>query len=304
MKRKLVRGFLMCVMAGVVSFTSLCGGVNVYAADAVSAQAETDFLTKYGLEVTPNGKVTIPAAVCKSTYSVDDDNTGMARSYYWNSELRTDEVEDVEAYAVVNKDGFGINLPKDHVGMICAFNKDGSVAWQYGNVILETTDAILIDTDNAVWDKPIDEYIFMYCPLTNSFYEDFDEKITYFEGENLTFDDFSFIPRENMRFFKYDGVTKPLSQKITTASFKKTYKVSALKKKSVTFSLKAKAIGAQYFGYSVDVPKKLEKYITVSYDGKVTLKKGAKKGTYKIKITAYGSGAYKDATKTISIKVK
>ncbi len=306
MKRKVVRGFLMCVMAGVVSFTSLCGGVNVYAADAVSAQAEADFLTKYGLEVTPNGKVTIPAAVCKSTDSIGDDHYGgITKSYYFNSDLRTDEVEEAEAYVVVNKDGIGINLPKGHVGMICAFNKDGSVAWQYGNDIFETTDAILIDTSNVDhWSKPIDEYIFMYCPLTNSFYEDYNEKIVNAVGAKLTFDDFSFIPRENMRFFKYDGVTKPLSQKITTASIKKTYKASDLKKKKVTFNLKAKAVGIQYLHYSVDVPKKLEKYITVSYDGKVTLKKGAKKGTYKIKITAYGEGAYKDATKTISIKVK
>lgn len=297
MKRKLVRGFLMCVMAGVVSFTSLCGGVNVYAADAVSAQAETDFLTKYGLEVTPNGKVTIPAAVCKSSDPV-------AGSFYSMLDY-SDVVENVEAYAVVKEGGLGINLPKNHVGMIFAFNKDGSVAWYMGEWISDTTDGVLIDTSTVdSWGKPIDEYIFMYCPLTDSFWEDYYEKIVDAWDKQLTFDDFSFIPRENMRFFKYDGVTKPLSQKITTASFKKTYKVSALKKKSVTFSLKAKAIGAQYFGYSVDVPKKLEKYITVSYDGKVTLKKGAKKGTYKIKITAYGSGAYKDATKTISIKVK
>ena len=124
-----------------------------------------------------------------------------------------------------------------------------------------------------------------------------------FEGEKLTFADFSFIPRENMRFFKYDGVTKQLTQKITTANIK-TYKASDLKKKKVSFSLKAKATGSEYLHYSVKAPKNLKKYITVSDGGKVTLKKGAKKGTYKIKIKAYGQGAYKDATKTISIKVK
>ena len=143
----------------------------------------------------------------------------------------------------------------------------------------------------------------MFCPLTNSFYEDYADNIINFEGEKLTFDDFSFIPRENMRFFKYDGVTKQLSQKITTANIK-TYKVSDLKKKKVTFYLKAKATGSEYLHYSVEAPKNLKKYITVSDGGKVTLKKGAKKGTYKIKIEAYGRGAYKDATKTISIKVK
>ena len=297
------KSFIALVMAGVVALTSLCGGVNVYAADETVSQAEDDFLIQNGLEITPNGKVTLPAAVCKPLDSVDNGGF-MKPSYYFNSELRTDTVEDVEAYFVVKKDGCGVNLPKNHVGMISAFRKDGTVAWCYGNSIFETTDSILVDTNNVdSWGSPIDEYVFMFCPLTNSFYEEYKEKIINFEGEKLTFADFSFIPRENMRFFKYDGVTKQLTQKITTANIK-TYKASDLKKKKVTFYLKAKATGSEYLHYSVKAPKNLKKYITVSDGGKVTLKKGAKKGTYKIKIKAYGQGAYKDATKTISIKVK
>lgn len=299
MKKKLTA----LIMAGVVTLTTLCGGGNVYAADETSIQTEDDFLTKNGLEITPNGKVTIPAAVCKSLESADDSGV-MAPSYYFDSELRTDIVEDVEAYFIVDKNGCGVNLPKNHMGMIFAFRKDGSVAWSYGNSFYETMDSMLVDTNNVdSWGSPIDEYIFMFCPLTNSFYEDYEEKIINFDGEELTFNDFSFIPRENMRFFKYDGVTQQLSQKITTASIK-TYKVSDLKKKKVTFSLKAKASGAEYLHYSVVASKSLKKYITVSNSGKVTLKKGAKKGTYKIKIEAYGNGAYKDATKIINIKVK
>ena len=264
------------VMAGVVALTSLCGGVNVYAADETVSQAEDDFLIQNGLEITPNGKVTLPAAVCKPLDFVDNGGF-MKPSYYFNSELRTDTVEDVEAYFVVKKDGCGVKLPKNHVGMISAFRKDGTVAWCYGNSIFETTDSILVDTNNVdSWGSPIDEYVFMFCPLTNSFYEEYKEKIINFEGEKLTFADFSFIPRENMRFFKYDGVTKQLSQKITTANIK-TYKVSDLKKKKVTFNLKAKAKGSEYLHYSVETPKNLKKYITVSDGGKVTLKKGAKK---------------------------
>lgn len=297
------KSLIALVMAGAVALTSLCGGVNVYAADETVSQAEDDFLIQNGLEITPNGKVTLPAAVCKSLDSVDNDGF-MKPSYYFNSELRSDTVEDVEAYFVVKKDGCGVKLPKNHVGMISAFRKDGTVAWCYGNSIFETTDSILVDTNNVdSWGSPIDEYVFMFCPLTNSFYEEYKEKIINFEGEKLTFADFSFIPRENMRFFKYDGVTKQLTQKITTANIK-TYKASDLKKKKVSFSLKAKATGSEYLQYSVVVSNNLRKYIEVSDSGKVTLKKGAKKGTYKIKIMAYGNGAYKDATKTISIKVK
>ena len=300
MKKKLIA----LVIAGIVALTPFGGGVNIYAADETSTQVADDFLSKNGLEVTPNGKVTLPAAVCKSLDSVDKDSWSIKRDYYSDSKLRSDTVEDVEAYVVVKKDGVGVNLPQNHVGMIIAFGKDGSVAWCHGNNIFETTDNILVDTSNVdYWGNPIDEYIFMFCPLTNSFYEDYADKIINFEGDKLTFDDFSFIPRENMRFFKYDGVTKQLSQKITTANIK-TYKVSDLKKKKVTFYLKAKATGSEYLHYSVKAPKNLKKYITVSDGGKVTLKKGAKKGTYKIKIKAYGQGAYKDATKTISIKVK
>ena len=171
------KSFIALVMAGVVALTSLCGGVNVYAADETVSQAEDDFLIQNGLEITPNGKVTLPAAVCKPLDSVDNGGF-MKPSYYFNSELRTDTVEDVEAYFVVKKDGCGVNLPKNHVGMISAFRKDGTVAWCYGNSIFETTDSILVDTNNVdSWGSPIDEYVFMFCPLTNSFYEEYKEKM-------------------------------------------------------------------------------------------------------------------------------
>ena len=50
--------------------------------------------------------------------------------------------------------------------------------------------------------------------------------------------------------------------------------------------------------------KKLRKYISVNSKGKVTLKKGAKKGTYKVTVKYYGNRNYKAGTKTILIKVK
>ena len=49
---------------------------------------------------------------------------------------------------------------------------------------------------------------------------------------------------------------------------------------------------------------RMKKYIKVSKKGVVTLKKKAKKGSYKITITAAAKGNYKKATKTITIKVK
>ena len=48
------------------------------------------------------------------------------------------------------------------------------------------------------------------------------------------------------------------------------------------------------------------KKIKVSKAGKITVKKGLKKGTYKLRVevTAAGNNNYKPLTKTVSIKVK
>ena len=39
-------------------------------------------------------------------------------------------------------------------------------------------------------------------------------------------------------------------------------------------------------------------------NGKVTVKKGLKKGTYKVKVKAAGNKNYKAATKTVTFKIK
>lgn len=64
--------------------------------------------------------------------------------------------------------------------------------------------------------------------------------------------------------------------------------------------IKARAKGK--ITYTVNKGNK--KYISVSKKGKVTLKKGCKKGTYKIKITAAKTNKYDKAVKIITIKVK
>ena len=85
----------------------------------------------------------------------------------------------------------------------------------------------------------------------------------------------------------------------------KTIKAKTLKKKSIKVNLKAKADGNSKLTYKVTkYPKGMKKYIKVNKKGVVTFKKKAKKGTYKIRITAAASGKYKKTTKVISIKVK
>ena len=100
-------------------------------------------------------------------------------------------------------------------------------------------------------------------------------------------------------------------QKIDVAKkFQKTLTVkkSTLKKKQKTYKLGVKVNDGGMHGvvtYKVTkYPKKGKKYISVSSKGKVTLKKGAKKGTYKIKITAAKAGGYKKTSRTVTIKVK
>ncbi len=78
------------------------------------------------------------------------------------------------------------------------------------------------------------------------------------------------------------------------------YKASALKKKGASFNISAKAKGK----VSYKITKGSTKNIKVSSKGKVTLKKGCKKGTYKIRVTALATSTYQKATKTITIKVK
>lgn len=78
------------------------------------------------------------------------------------------------------------------------------------------------------------------------------------------------------------------------------YKAKNLKKKKEVFAIGAKA--KTKLTYSI--PSKAMKYVSVSSSGKVTLKKGCKKGTYKITITALQTKQYTKATRQVTIKVK
>ena len=73
---------------------------------------------------------------------------------------------------------------------------------------------------------------------------------------------------------------------------KKAFKITGAKGK-VTFKV------AKY-------DKKAKKKIKVSKTGKITVKKGLKKGTYKLKVavTAAGNANYMPAVKTVTLKVQ
>jgi hypothetical protein len=85
---------------------------------------------------------------------------------------------------------------------------------------------------------------------------------------------------------------------LTVSPTSKKLTVAKCKKKAQTFTIKtSKAQG------TVSYKSSNTKYVTVS-KGKVTVKKGTPKGTYKITVTAKGSGNYKSGSKTVTITVK
>lgn len=74
--------------------------------------------------------------------------------------------------------------------------------------------------------------------------------------------------------------------------------------KGASFKIGAKASGKGKLTYTLNKKAKASKKIKVSKAGKVTIKKGLKKGTYKITVKAAATKNYKAAKKTITIKVK
>lgn len=88
-------------------------------------------------------------------------------------------------------------------------------------------------------------------------------------------------------------------QKISAKVTDKTLKYSSLKKANQTFNIGAKAKTG--LKYKVVVGSK---YVSVSSKGKVTVKKGTPKGTYRILITAKETSTYHSTVKHITILVK
>jgi len=117
------------------------------------------------------------------------------------------------------------------------------------------------------------------------------------------------IKSDNKKSFIDKNYSKNLKKtatiKVGAKKSKLTIPRTKLKKKSKSVSLKCKTNSTGALIYKVyKTPKKGKKYIKVSTSGKVTLKKKAPKGTYKIKVSVQENDAYTKAEKIISIKVK
>lgn len=108
-----------------------------------------------------------------------------------------------------------------------------------------------------------------------------------------------------------DGTTDPLTltwsinkagQTVKTKVTTKNYTFTSLKKKAASFAIGASGQGSISYKV-VKAPSKASKYITVDKKGKVTVKKGAKIGTYVVRVSAAGNSNYKAATKDVTVKV-
>ncbi len=108
---------------------------------------------------------------------------------------------------------------------------------------------------------------------------------------------------------KRSGCGKTKSSSIAkykfTVSGGKTFKASALKRKAASFTIKASATSKGKITYKVtSYPKGAKGKVTVSSKGKVTLKKGTKKGNYTITVTAAATSTCNKTTKKVVVKVK
>ena len=94
-----------------------------------------------------------------------------------------------------------------------------------------------------------------------------------------------------------EPVSKDLTSNLKVTVSKKTVKA----KKASTVTIKAKASEKAKVSYKLVSGK--AKGVKVAKNGVVTFKKNAKKGTYKIKVTADATAHYKAESKTIKVKV-
>ena len=104
--------------------------------------------------------------------------------------------------------------------------------------------------------------------------------------------------------FKINKAKQPMTAKAVN----KTAKIKTLKKKAVTLTkfvtVKKKQGTLSY--KNVSKTKKLKKFKVNAKNGTITVPKGTKKGTYKIKVkvTAKGNANYKSGSKTVTVKIK
>lgn len=109
--------------------------------------------------------------------------------------------------------------------------------------------------------------------------------------------------------FTIEGTASAADNRVTATTNKSTsYKAKDLKKKNkkitVTVSKSKKNKGAVTYKVVSKDNKKALKYVSVDENGVIKLKKGIKKGTYKVRIKIAGYKKYAPQKKTIKIVIR
>ena len=104
----------------------------------------------------------------------------------------------------------------------------------------------------------------------------------------------------------YKAIYEKKANTLTVKAKTKTVKYKTLKKKNVSIARKNVLTVSKAKGDVTYSKSSGNKKITVSKAGKITVKKGLKKGTYKVKIKvkAKGTSTYKAKTKTVTVTIK
>ena len=111
----------------------------------------------------------------------------------------------------------------------------------------------------------------------------------------------------NAKVFTIDKAANPMTVKAKTVSFSaaKVAKKAQSVKASKAFAVE-NAQGAVTYKATKNITKGAMKHVKVAENGKVTVKKGTKVGTYKlkVKVSAAGDSNYNASKKTVALKVK
>ena len=93
------------------------------------------------------------------------------------------------------------------------------------------------------------------------------------------------------------------AQNVTAKTASKSYKLATVKKKAQSFTIGAAANGTLTYKVTATPSKKAAKYLTVTKNGKVTVKKGAPAGIYTVTVSAAETANYQAASKEVTVKV-
>lgn len=169
----------------------------------------------------------------------------------------------------------------------------------------------LVDSANMIWDLEKTDELSQACRVKTGDSLVYDGVRYYLSGDDtLTKTAFSSHGAKGVsggKTLAYNGTTYKVTQVLGAQSITLkcktavTYKAKKLKKAKATLAVGAKAKGEVIYKLSAAATKAK---MSITKAGKLTIKKGTKKGTYKVTVTAAETDLYPQAQKTITIKVK